>query len=69
MRLPIVAARALLEAVMLRAGHSAAESAIIADHLLDSELRGFVQGGVARAISVCERLRREPRSASSTRRR
>jgi LDH2 family malate/lactate/ureidoglycolate dehydrogenase len=58
MRLSIDAARSLLEAVMLRAGHSAEEAAIIADHLLDSELRGFVQGGVARAISVCERLAR-----------
>lgn len=56
MRLPIDEARRLLEAVMRRAGHTGQEAAIIADHLLDSELRGFVQGGLARAISIRERL-------------
>ena len=46
----------MLEAVMRHPGHTEAEAAIIADHLLDSELRGLRQGGLARAISICERM-------------
>lgn len=58
MRISIDEARALLEAIMRRQGHSDAEAVIIADHLLDSELRGLRQGGLARAISISERLAR-----------
>ena len=58
MRLSLSEARALLESVMRRLGHDAAESAVIADHLLDSEIRGFRQGGLARALSIAERLAR-----------
>jgi delta1-piperideine-2-carboxylate reductase len=58
MRISIEEARSLLERVMQRQGHTAPESAIIADHLLDSELRGLRQGGLARAISISERLAR-----------
>ncbi len=43
---------------MRHAGHTEAEAAIIADHLLDSELRGLRQGGLARAISISERMAR-----------
>ena len=58
MRIAIANARALLETIMVRQGHEASEAWIIADHLLDSQLRGFEQGGLARAISICERLAR-----------
>jgi len=58
MRLSIDHARRLLENVMQRQGHTADEAAIIADHLMDSELRGLKQGGLARAISIAERLGR-----------
>ncbi len=58
MRISIPEARALLETVMRHPGHTEAEAAIIADHLLDSELRGLRQGGLARAISICERMAR-----------
>ena len=58
MQISIPEARALLEAVMRRPGHTEAEATIIADHLLDSELRGLRQGGLARAISICERMAR-----------
>lgn len=43
---------------MQKQGHSVEESVIIADHLMDSELRGLRQGGLARAISISERLAR-----------
>ena len=58
MRISIDSARALLETVMQRQGYSSAEAAIIADHLLDSEIRGLRQGGLARALSISERLAR-----------
>ena len=58
MRISIPEARALLETVMRHSGHTADEAVIIADHLLDSELRGLRQGGLARAISICERMAR-----------
>ena len=60
MKIAIDEARALLEAVMQRAGHEQADAALVADHLLDCELRGLHQGGLARAISICERLARLP---------
>jgi delta1-piperideine-2-carboxylate reductase len=58
MRIEIPEARALLEAVMRVADHDAAEAAVIAEHLIDCELRGLRQGGLARAISVRERMAR-----------
>lgn len=58
MRLSIDESRQLLESIMRRQGHTGTEAAAIADHLLDSELRGLRQGGLARAISICERLGR-----------
>ncbi len=32
---------------------------LIADHLMDCELRGLSYGGLARAISIAERIERE----------
>lgn len=58
MKIGLDDARALLDAVMQRAGQDAATAAVIADHLLDCELRGLHQGGLARALSICERLDR-----------
>jgi delta1-piperideine-2-carboxylate reductase len=40
-------------------GHDATDSALIADHLIDCELRGLSYGGLARAISVAERIQRQ----------
>jgi len=49
-------------------GHTEAEAAVIADHLLDSEIRGLRQGGMARAISIRERMAKaqKPRVAMRT---
>ncbi len=58
MRFSIGEARQLVEATMAAAGHRAEEAAIIADHLIDCELRGLGYGGLARAISIVERIRR-----------
>src|SRR5262245_7281093 len=67
MRVSLAEARALLESAMRRLGHDATEAAVIADHLLDSEIRGFRQGGLARAISIAERLARPGRARSPMR--
>lgn len=56
MILTINEARALVEASMASAGHDAAECAVIADHLIDCELRGLAFGGLPRALSVIERI-------------
>jgi len=56
MKLTVAAARALVEQVMTAVGHDAASAALIADHLIDCELRGVHYGGLARALSIVERL-------------
>jgi delta1-piperideine-2-carboxylate reductase len=56
MKLTIAAARSLLETVMAAVGHDRDDAALIADHLLDCELRGIPYGGLARALSIVERL-------------
>jgi delta1-piperideine-2-carboxylate reductase len=43
---------------MAALGHDASDAALIADHLIDCELRGQAYGGLARAISVAERFER-----------
>lgn len=50
-------ARALVAAAMTAHGHSAEAAETIADHLLDCELRGLSFGGLARALSIAERIR------------
>jgi LDH2 family malate/lactate/ureidoglycolate dehydrogenase len=57
MRLTVAAARGLAEQTMRAVGHDAVDAALIADHLIDCELRGIHYGGLARALSIVERLR------------
>ena len=57
MILSIRDARSLIEDVMATVGHTRAEAAIIADHLIDCELRGLTYGGLPRALSVVDRIR------------
>lgn len=58
MKLTISEAREVAERVMAALGYDATDSALIADHLIDCELRGLGYGGLARAISISERLAR-----------
>jgi delta1-piperideine-2-carboxylate reductase len=55
MKVTVNDARRLVENTMRACGHDAAESAAIADHLIDCELRGLSYGGLPRALSVFER--------------
>lgn len=58
MRLTIRDAHQLATRVMAKLGHDATDSELIADHLIDCELRGLSYGGLARAISIAERMER-----------
>jgi LDH2 family malate/lactate/ureidoglycolate dehydrogenase len=44
---------------MAALGHDGTDAALVADHLIDCELRGLAYGGLARAISIAERIARE----------
>src|ERR1700721_4835517 len=43
---------------MATLGHNPTDAELIADHLIDCELRGLHYGGLARAISIAERFER-----------
>ena len=58
MRLPIEEARSLAARVMRALEHDAVDASLIADHLIDCELRGMQYGGLPRAVSIVERLER-----------
>ncbi len=55
--LPLPDAHDLVLTAMTQAGHTPDEAAVIAEHLLDCELRGLTFGGLARALSIVERIR------------
>lgn len=55
--LAIEEARHLTQASMEACGHTPQEAEIIADHLMDCELRGLGYGGLARCVSLVEHLR------------
>lgn len=56
MRLTVAEARSLAERVMGVIGYEPSDAGLIADHLIDCELRGLHYGGLARAVSIAERL-------------
>src|SRR5215470_15585075 len=58
MQLKVKQAHQLIVRIMSALGHDAADSGLIADHLIDCELRGLSYGGLARAISIAERIAR-----------
>jgi delta1-piperideine-2-carboxylate reductase len=58
MRLTIAEAHETAARVMAALGHDATDAELIADHLIDCELRGLAYGGLARAISIAERMER-----------
>jgi len=59
MQLTMSEAHALAARVMAELGHDATDAGLIADHLVDCELRGIRYGGLARAISIAERIERQ----------
>jgi len=58
MKLDIPSARRLTVDALGSNGYSSAEALVIADHLIDSELRGLGYAGLARAVSIIEHDRR-----------
>src|SRR5580693_7433665 len=61
MQLNVQEAHQLVVRIMSAIGHDAADAGLIADHLIDCELRGLSYGGLARAISIAERIARADR--------
>jgi delta1-piperideine-2-carboxylate reductase len=57
MRLTIQEAHHLAARVMGTLGYDRGDARLIADHLIDCELRGVHYGGLARAISIAERIK------------
>lgn len=60
MRIEITEAQALIEAAMRGVGYGGVEAKIIADQIVDCELRGVKIGGLSRALSIAERVQRGP---------
>lgn len=58
MRLTVAEARGMAEGVLASLDHEPEEAALVADHLLDCELRGLGYAGLARLLSIAERLER-----------
>ena len=58
MQLTIEDATHLVEQALMHAGQSEAHARIAADHIIDCELRGVSYGGLARVVSIAERLDR-----------
>ena len=58
MHLTVADARSLVEDVMKALGHDKDDSWIIADHIIDCELRGLTYGGLPRVVSISERTGR-----------
>jgi delta1-piperideine-2-carboxylate reductase len=58
MKLTVEEARTLATRVMVALDHSEDYARIIADHLIDCELRGLSYGGLPRLVSIVERLQR-----------
>ncbi len=56
MRFTIPEAHQLAVRAMTALAHNSTDAALIADHLIDCELRGVAYGGLARAISIAERI-------------
>ncbi|GAB3158350.1 L-sulfolactate dehydrogenase [Amycolatopsis stemonae] len=50
-------ARRIVTEAMAAVGYTGEEAAVIADHLMDCELRGLSYAGLARAVSIIERIR------------
>ena len=63
MHLSVAEARALVENVMKALGHDKDDAWIIADHIIDSELRGLNYGGLPRVVSIIERIGRTGKAA------
>ncbi len=58
MRLSVGEARELVARAMRAKGQSHEYAGLIADHIIDCELRGLAYGGLARVVSIVERLER-----------
>lgn len=56
MQITIEAATNLIESTLQQLGYPPEDAATIAEHLIDSELRGYGSAGLARVLSIADRL-------------
>lgn len=63
MELTLIRAASLGADALASLGYSRPEAETIVDHLLDCELRGLPYSGLARILSIAERLAERPRSS------
>lgn len=56
MKVPLEEAQQLAVDALLRLGYTKDDTKIISDHLIDSELRGYGIAGLARILSIADRL-------------
>ncbi|KIX94345.1 uncharacterized protein Z520_10055 [Fonsecaea multimorphosa CBS 102226] len=57
MKIKVAEATALVKTALQKMGYKPHDAAIITRHLIDSELRGFGAAGIARVLSIRERLK------------
>ncbi|KAK5053875.1 hypothetical protein LTR84_001837 [Exophiala bonariae] len=60
MKIPLAEAQQLSVDALQHIGYNAEDTEIISEHLIDSELRGYGIAGLARILSIAERLADKP---------
>lgn len=60
MRITVEEAERLADESLRKIGYSAEDTAVIAHHLIDSELRAYAYAGLARILSIADRLEGKP---------
>ena len=60
MRITVGEAQQLASRSLQHIGYNADDTEIIARHLIDSELRGYAYAGLARILSIADRLNKKP---------
>ena len=66
MKISLKEAEALITSGLLKLGYNSASTATITHHLLDSELRGYGVAGLARVLSIADRLAGKPPAQTTT---
>ena len=66
MKISLAKAQQLADDALRKLGYSAEDTPIIRDHLLDSELRGYGIAGLARILSIADRLAGKSPASSIT---
>jgi delta1-piperideine-2-carboxylate reductase len=66
MKLPLPEATSLTQSALLSLGYNPTNASLITDHLIDSSLRGYTVAGLARILSIADRLSKSGSPPSQT---